>query len=183
MASELYPTVGASGGVFGLLLAYAVYFPHNKLFLLFLPIPIPARVFVVIYAAIELVPRASRGTQAGVAHFAHLGGLCRRRADARVLARVRAPVLSIAANGVQQVRLAARGGRSSVLKEHSMRRRLYYLLPDAGSARKIMDDLLLARIEERHIHFLAGQARRWTACTRPTCCRPPTSCTARSRAR
>ena len=36
-----------------------------------------------------------------------------------------------------------------------MRRRLYYLLPDAGSARKIMDDLLLARIEERHIHFLA----------------------------
>lgn len=36
-----------------------------------------------------------------------------------------------------------------------MRRRLYYLLPDAGSARKIMDDLLLSRIEERHIHFLA----------------------------
>ena len=36
-----------------------------------------------------------------------------------------------------------------------MRRRLYYLLPDAGSARTIMDDLLLARIEERHIHFLA----------------------------
>src|SRR5262245_48543084 len=39
--------------------------------------------------------------------------------------------------------------------EAAMRRRLYYLLPDAGSARKIMDDLLLARIEERHIHFLA----------------------------
>ena len=36
-----------------------------------------------------------------------------------------------------------------------MRRRLYYLLPDLPSARKIMDDLLLARIEERHIHFLA----------------------------
>lgn len=36
-----------------------------------------------------------------------------------------------------------------------MRRRLYYLLPDAGSARRVMDDLLLARIEERHIHFLA----------------------------
>jgi membrane associated rhomboid family serine protease len=50
----LYPTVGASGGVFGLLLAYAVYFPRNKVMLLFLPVPIPSRIFVVIYAAIEL---------------------------------------------------------------------------------------------------------------------------------
>jgi len=73
-ASSVYPTVGASGGVFGLLLAYAAYFPHNKLFLLFLPIPIPARIFVVIYAAIELALGVS-GAQTGVAHFAHLGGL------------------------------------------------------------------------------------------------------------
>jgi membrane associated rhomboid family serine protease len=70
----LYPTVGASGGVFGLLLAYAVYFPQAKLMMLFLPIPIPARVFVVIYAAMELYLGVS-GTQSGVAHFAHLGGL------------------------------------------------------------------------------------------------------------
>ncbi|MEO8754323.1 MAG: rhomboid family intramembrane serine protease [Casimicrobiaceae bacterium] len=69
-----YPTVGASGGVFGLLLAYAVYFPRNKVMLLFLPVPIPARIFVVIYAAIELFLGVT-GTQAGVAHFAHLGGL------------------------------------------------------------------------------------------------------------
>jgi membrane associated rhomboid family serine protease len=69
-----YPTVGASGGVFGLLLAYAIYFPRNKLMLLFLPIPIPARIFVGIYAALELLLGVT-GTQAGVAHFAHLGGL------------------------------------------------------------------------------------------------------------
>lgn len=70
----LYPTVGASGGVFGLLLAYAVYFPHNRVMLLFPPIPVPSRVFVVVYAAIELVLGVG-GSQSGVAHFAHLGGL------------------------------------------------------------------------------------------------------------
>jgi membrane associated rhomboid family serine protease len=74
MLGGIYPTVGASGGVFGLLLAYAVYFPHNKVMLLFLPIPIPSRAFVVIYALIELVLGVS-GSQGGVAHFAHLGGL------------------------------------------------------------------------------------------------------------
>lgn len=74
LSGGFYPTVGASGGVFGLLLAYAVYFPHNKLMLLFLPVPIPARVFVMIYAALELFLGVT-GTQSGVAHFAHLGGL------------------------------------------------------------------------------------------------------------
>jgi len=74
MSGAIYPTVGASGGVFGILLAYAVYFPRNKLFLFFLPIPIPARVFVVIYAAVELYLGVS-DTQTGIAHFAHLGGL------------------------------------------------------------------------------------------------------------
>jgi membrane associated rhomboid family serine protease len=69
-----YPTLGASGGVFGLLLAYAYYFPKNRLLLLFLPIPIPARVFVVVYGVLELYLGVT-GTQAGVAHFAHLGGL------------------------------------------------------------------------------------------------------------
>lgn len=70
----LYPTVGASGGVFGLLLAYAIYFPRNKVFFLLLPVPIPARVFVVIYAVVELFFGVT-GTQEGVAHFAHMGGL------------------------------------------------------------------------------------------------------------
>jgi membrane associated rhomboid family serine protease len=74
LAREIYPTVGASGGVFGLLLAYAIYFPHNRVYFLFVPFPIKARVFVFVYAAIELVLGVT-GTQEGVAHFAHLGGL------------------------------------------------------------------------------------------------------------
>lgn len=74
ITGAVYPTVGASGGVFGLLLAYAIYFPHNRVMLLFPPIPMPARVFVVLYAALELFLGVT-GTQEGVAHFAHLGGL------------------------------------------------------------------------------------------------------------
>jgi membrane associated rhomboid family serine protease len=74
MSGEIYPTVGASGGVFGLLLAYAIYFPNNRVMLLFPPIPLPARVFVLIYAALELFLGVT-GTQEGVAHFAHLGGM------------------------------------------------------------------------------------------------------------
>ena len=70
----VYPTVGASGGIFGLLLAYAIYFPHNRVMLIFPPIPMPARVFVVVYAALELYLGVT-GTEEGVAHFAHLGGL------------------------------------------------------------------------------------------------------------
>jgi membrane associated rhomboid family serine protease len=70
----VYPTVGASGGVFGLLLAYAVYFPRNRVMLLFPPIPLPARTFVILYAILELVLGVT-GSQEGVAHFAHLGGL------------------------------------------------------------------------------------------------------------
>ena len=69
-----YPTVGASGGVFGLLLAYGLYFPNNRVMLLFPPIPLPARVFVVVYAVLELVMGVA-GVQSGVAHFAHLGGM------------------------------------------------------------------------------------------------------------
>jgi len=69
-----YPTLGASGGVFGLLLAFAVYFPQQRLALIFVPVPIPARIFVTGYALIELYLGVT-GTQAGVAHFAHLGGM------------------------------------------------------------------------------------------------------------
>jgi rhomboid family protein len=74
ISGAIYPTVGASGGVFGLLLAYGLYFPHNRVMLLFPPIPMPARVFVFLYAAIELFLGVT-GTQEGVAHFAHLGGM------------------------------------------------------------------------------------------------------------
>ena len=74
ITGAVYPTVGASGGVFGLLLAYAIYFPHSRIMLIFPPIPMPARIFVVVYAALELFLGVT-GTEEGVAHFAHLGGL------------------------------------------------------------------------------------------------------------
>ena len=69
-----YATVGASGGLFGLLLAFAMYFPQQRLMMILVPVPVPARVFVAGYAVIELVLGVT-GTQAGVAHFAHLGGM------------------------------------------------------------------------------------------------------------
>jgi membrane associated rhomboid family serine protease len=68
------PTIGASGGVFGLLLAYAFLFPTRKVVPLIPPIPMPAWLFAAIYAALELVLGVT-GTEAGVAHFAHLGGM------------------------------------------------------------------------------------------------------------
>jgi membrane associated rhomboid family serine protease len=68
------PTLGASGGIFGLLLAFAMYFPRQRVMLLFPPIPMPAWVFVPIYGLIELYQGVS-GTEPGVAHFAHLGGM------------------------------------------------------------------------------------------------------------
>ena len=74
VSGNFYPTVGASGGVFGLLLAYGTYFPNNRVMLIFPPIPMPARMFVLVYAAIELFLGVT-GTQEGVAHFAHLGGM------------------------------------------------------------------------------------------------------------
>lgn len=69
-----YPTVGASGGVFGLLLAYGMFFPNRVIMLLLPPVAMRARTFVLVYAAIELFLGVT-GTQAGVAHFAHLGGM------------------------------------------------------------------------------------------------------------
>ena len=69
-----YPTVGASGGVFGLLLAYGIFFPRRIVMLIIPPIPMPARLFVIVYAVVELYLGVT-GTQAGVAHFAHLGGM------------------------------------------------------------------------------------------------------------
>jgi len=69
-----YPTVGASGGIFGLLLAYGMYFPRRTLMLLFPPIPMPAWLFVTLYGLLELYLGVT-GTAEGVAHFAHLGGM------------------------------------------------------------------------------------------------------------
>ena len=69
-----YPTLGASGAVFGLLLAFALYFPERRIMLLIPPIPLPAKLFVVLYGVLELVLGLTN-TQEGVAHFAHLGGL------------------------------------------------------------------------------------------------------------
>jgi len=71
---EPYPTIGASGGVFGLLLAFAMYFPSRTVVLLFPPIPMPAWLFVTLYGVLELYLGVT-GTQEGVAHFAHLGGM------------------------------------------------------------------------------------------------------------
>jgi len=68
------PTVGASGGVFGVLLAYARLFPNRTVIPLFPPIPMPAWLFVTIYGGMELFFGVT-GTQSGVAHFAHLGGM------------------------------------------------------------------------------------------------------------
>ena len=68
------PTVGASGGVYGLVLGFAMMFPERRIMLLFPPIPMPARVFALLFAGLELYLGAT-GTQSGVAHFAHLGGM------------------------------------------------------------------------------------------------------------
>ena len=69
-----YPTVGASGGVFGLLLGFAMVFPRRMVVPLIPPIPMRAPVFVTLYGALELVLGVT-GAQSGVAHFAHLGGM------------------------------------------------------------------------------------------------------------
>jgi len=72
--SPPYPTVGASGGVFGVLLAFGMMFPHRQVMLLIPPIPMKARTLVIAYGALELFMGVV-GTQSGVAHFAHLGGM------------------------------------------------------------------------------------------------------------
>jgi membrane associated rhomboid family serine protease len=68
------PVIGASGGVFGLLLAFAWYFPKQRLFIIPIPIPLPAWLFVTLYGVAELVFGVT-GIQPDVAHFAHLGGM------------------------------------------------------------------------------------------------------------
>lgn len=67
------PSLGASGAVFGLLVGYGMLFPDNRIMLLFPPIPLKAKYFVLIYAAVELFMGLGN-FNTGVAHYAHLGG-------------------------------------------------------------------------------------------------------------
>jgi membrane associated rhomboid family serine protease len=69
-----YPTVGASGGVFGLLLAYGLFFPRRTVMLIFPPIPMPAWLFVIVFGTLELFLGITQ-SMSGIAHFAHLGGM------------------------------------------------------------------------------------------------------------
>ncbi len=68
-------TVGASGAVFGLLLAFGWLFPDVRLMLLFFPVPIKARIFVILYGVLELFLGVANFSGDSVAHFAHLGGM------------------------------------------------------------------------------------------------------------
>lgn len=67
--------VGASGSLFGILLAFGMMFPNTPLFLIFLPIPIKAKYFVFGYGLIELLSGLQNNPNDNVAHFAHLGGM------------------------------------------------------------------------------------------------------------
>jgi membrane associated rhomboid family serine protease len=71
---SIYPTVGASGGLFGLLLAFGMMFPNRIIVPLIPPIPMKAKYFVAIYGLIELYFGVT-SSNSGVAHFAHLGGM------------------------------------------------------------------------------------------------------------
>jgi membrane associated rhomboid family serine protease len=68
----VYPTVGVSEAIFGILLAFGMLFPSRTIVLIFPPIPMPAIVFVIIYGLVELLSGIF-STEQGVAHFAHLG--------------------------------------------------------------------------------------------------------------
>lgn len=72
--NSIPPTVGASGAVFGLLLAFGMFYPNNIIMLLFPPIPMKAKYFVMIFGALELFLGVT-STSSGIAHFAHVGGM------------------------------------------------------------------------------------------------------------
>jgi membrane associated rhomboid family serine protease len=73
LAGSRYPTVGASGGLFALLLAFGMLFPNRVIMPLFPPIPMKARTFVIVFGSLELL--LGMAGSSGVAHFAHLGGM------------------------------------------------------------------------------------------------------------
>ena len=72
---NMWTTVGASGAVYGILLAFAMTFPNERLFIIPFPFPIKAKYFVLIFGALELVTGLSPHAGDNVAHFAHLGGM------------------------------------------------------------------------------------------------------------
>ena len=74
MQLKMTPTVGASGAIYGVLIAYAMLFPTARLTLIFPPITLSAKAWVLIFLGIELLTGIT-GTADGVAHFAHLGGM------------------------------------------------------------------------------------------------------------
>ena len=71
---KITPTVGASGAIYGLLMGYAMLYPDSVMTLIFPPVSMKAKWFVLIFAGIELLTGLT-GTGGGIAHFAHLGGL------------------------------------------------------------------------------------------------------------
>ena len=71
---ELFTTVGASGAIYGILLAFGMLFPNRPLYIMFLPVPIKAKWMVLIWGGLELLLGMSSAAD-GVAHFAHLGGM------------------------------------------------------------------------------------------------------------
>lgn len=73
-AASLPPVVGASGAIYGLLIAFAMLFPESRLTLIFPPVTMRARTMVIVFAAIELFTGIT-GIADGIAHFAHLGGM------------------------------------------------------------------------------------------------------------
>ncbi|MEM7054616.1 MAG: rhomboid family intramembrane serine protease [Pseudomonadota bacterium] len=74
ITGSIIPTIGASGAIFGLLLAFGMMYPNQRIMLLIPPIPIRAKYFVIGYGLLTLFFGIT-GTAAGIAHFAHLGGM------------------------------------------------------------------------------------------------------------
>lgn len=72
---NMWTTVGASGAVYGILLAFAMTFPNERLFVIPIPFPIKAKFFVLIFGAMELFTGLSNHAGDNVAHYAHLGGM------------------------------------------------------------------------------------------------------------
>lgn len=75
-AASIYetPTVGASGAIFGTLIAFGTLFPNTELYIMFLPIPVKAKYFVSLYVILEMYQGIAMNPGDNVAHFAHLGG-------------------------------------------------------------------------------------------------------------
>lgn len=74
--SEIYygPMVGASGAIFGLLIAFGMLFPNAELFIMFIPVPVKAKYIIPVYILLELFLGVAQFAGDSIAHFAHLGG-------------------------------------------------------------------------------------------------------------